>query len=278
MTNLTRRQFLKRTIAGGTAITGSMIIPRSLKKAYAQRVKLNVAWLNTWIPGMNEVWDEIFNDWAKKNNVEVNINRIAGQCRDFRAVALTESQAGSGHDMTWFCSIDGLSFNKYLEPLNDVVDYIEGKYGKFDELGKYTSYLDGTWWTVPINSYSHSMVSRIDLFREYAGVNLLELFPPDVTKRNKSKVDAWTYDAFLNAAKKLHNAGYPFGHPIGKVGDSWQWIYPLLLSYGSIPVDKDGKVSDGTIELTIHGSFLVKAPASIIHPVPGLLPKKQGRI
>jgi ABC-type glycerol-3-phosphate transport system substrate-binding protein len=257
MANVTRRQFLKRTIAGGTAITGAVIIPRSLRKAYAQKAKLNVAWLSTWIPGMDDVWDKIFNDWAKKNNVEVNINRIAGQCRDLRAVALTESQAGSGHDMTWFCSIDGLPFNEYLEPLNDVADYIQRKYGKFDELGKYTSYLDGAWWTVPLHSYSHAMVSRIDLFREHAGINLLELFPPDVTKREKSKVDAWTYDVFLDAAKKLHNAGYPFGNPIGKVYDAGQWLYPIMLSYGSVPIDKDGKVTIESDE-TLKAVELVK--------------------
>ena len=95
MTNLTRRQFLKRTIAGGTAITGCVIIPRSLRKAYAQKAKLNVAWLSSWIPGMDDVWDTIFNDWAKKNNVEVNVNRVARQCRDFLAVASADEMSTS---------------------------------------------------------------------------------------------------------------------------------------------------------------------------------------
>ena len=261
MTNVTRRQFLKRTIAGGTAITGAVITPRSLRKAYAQKVKLNVAWLSSWVPGIDDMRDKIFNDWAKKNNAELNVDRIGRNPRDLRALASQETQAGSGHDITWFNSFDGFLFRKDLEPLNDVADEIQKKYGNFAEIGKYSSYLDGAWLSLPLYYWNFPMVSRIDLFREHAGINLLEIFPPDETKRDKSKVDAWTYDAFLDAAKKLYRAGYPFGNPICKTQDAALWLHPLILSYGSVPIDKEGRVtieSDETLQAIEYVMELTK--------------------
>ena len=199
-----------------------------------------------------DIHKEIINGWAKKNNVEINIDLVA-QARDIRSIVSGEIKTGAGHDVMMLCTFDGASFKKELEPLNDVATYIQKKYGKFDELATYLSYQDGTWVTVPTPIYSHSypMVSRIDLFREHAGINLLDLFPTDSTKRDKAKVDAWTYDAFFDAAKKFYYAGYPFGNPISKVTDANDWLCPLFLSIGSVPVDKDRNVtieSDGTLQ------------------------------
>jgi len=244
MGKVTRRQFLKGAVGGGAAMAGSIMAPGLLKKVYAQKVKLNVLGISHWVPGAVNVHKEIINEWARKNNVEINID-LAPQCRDIRSTASDEYRGGAVHDVMMLCTFDGASFKNNLEPLDDVADYIQKKYGKFGDVGTYLSFQDGVWVTIPtvIMSHSYPMVSRIDLFREHAGINLLDLFPTDVAKRDKSKVDAWTYDAFLDAAKKLHNAGYPFGNPINKVSDANDWLCPLFLSFGSVPIDKDGNVT-----------------------------------
>ncbi|MHC4535959.1 MAG: ABC transporter substrate-binding protein [Planctomycetota bacterium] len=251
MTKITRRQFLKGVVVGGTVMTGTMKAPGFLKKTYAQKVKLNVLFINHWSPGAADIHKEIINEWAKINNVEINLDFVH-QSRDIRSTASAEYRAGAGHDVMTLCKFDGASFKKNLEPLNDVADYIQNKHGKYDEVATYLSYQDGIWVTIPtpIMSHSYPLVSRIDLFREHTDINLLELFPTDFTKRKIAKVNAWTYDAFLDAVKKLHNAGYPFGNPISATSDAGDWLCPLFLSFGSVPVDKDGKVtieSDGTL-------------------------------
>jgi hypothetical protein len=252
MGKVTRRQFLKAAVAGGTAMAASITAPGLLKKAYTQKVKLNILLISHWVPGAADIHKEIIYEWAKKNNVEINIDFVP-EVMQVRSIASEEYKSGAGHDVVTFHTSTGTSFKKKLEPLNDVAIYIQTKYGKFDDVGTYLSYQDGTWVTVPtvIMSHSYPMVSRIDLFREHAGINLLDLFPTYVAKRDKTKVDAWTYDTFLDAAKKLHNAGYPFGNPISKASDANDWLCPLFLSFGSVPVDKDGKVtieSDGTLK------------------------------
>jgi len=244
MAKVTRRQFLKRAVAGGTAIVGSIMAPGVMRKAYAQKTKLSILMQRHWVPRAADVDQEIINEWAKKNNVEITIDMIF-ESRDLRSIGSAEYKAGAGHDILMFGPFDGTSFKKNLEPMNDVTSYIQKKYGKFNKFATYLSYQDGAWITVPTSIFSHTypMISRIDLFREHAGINLLDLFPADVAKRDKKKVDAWTYDAFLDVAKRLHNAGYPFGNPISKVSDANAWLCALFLSFGSLPIDKDRRVT-----------------------------------
>jgi len=189
MGKVTRRQFLKGAVAGGTAMAASITAPVLLQKAYTQKVKLNILFVNHWVPGAADIHKEIINEWANKNNVEINIDFVA-ESRDIRSIASAEYKARVGHDVMMLPTFNGASFKNSLEPLNDVATYIQKKYGKFDELATYLSYQDGIWVTVPtpLMSHSYPMVSRIDLFREHAGINLLDLFPTDSTKRDKAKV------------------------------------------------------------------------------------------
>jgi ABC-type glycerol-3-phosphate transport system substrate-binding protein len=155
MGKVTRRQFLKGAVAGGTAMAGSIMAPGLLKKAYGQKVKLNVLLENHWVPGAADIHKEIINEWAKKNNVEINIDFVA-ECPEIRSIASAETKVGAGHDVMFLCTFDGASFKNNLEPLNDVAGYIQKKYGKFDEVGTYLSYQDGVWVTVPTVIMSHS--------------------------------------------------------------------------------------------------------------------------
>jgi hypothetical protein len=78
----------------------------------------------------------------------------------------------------------------------------------------------------------------------------VDIFPADVTKRDPKKVGAWSYEAFLPAAKKLFKAGFPFGSAISETSDANDWLCPLLLSFGSMPMDRKGNItieSDATL-------------------------------
>ena len=255
MAKLTRRQFIKGTVAGGAALAGSLSTPGLLRKARAQKPKLSIGLWNHWIPGAADVHSAIINDWAAKNNVEVKIDLIGPQVRDIRTIAAAESRAGTGHDIMALGPFDSWAFIKHCEPMNDVADYLEKKYGKFDSLGTYLSYSkeDKAWYAIPapMGSHSYPMVSRIDYFKDHAGIDLLDIFPADKAKRDASKVKTWTYDTFLAAAKKLHQAGVPFGGAISETSDAMDWLGPLLLSFGSHPMDRAGNItieSDGTLQ------------------------------
>jgi ABC-type glycerol-3-phosphate transport system substrate-binding protein len=254
MAKITRRQFMKGVVAGGAAVASTMAVPGVVRKAFTAKPSLNIALWNHWIPGAADVHTAIVNDWATKNNVEVKVDLVGPQVRDIRTIAAAESRARTGHDIIALGPFDSWAFYKQCEPLNDVADFLQKKYGKFDTLGTYLSFSkeDKAWYAIPapIGSHSYPLVSRTDYFMKYADIDLVDIFPADVDDRQASKVNAWTYDAFLKAAKKLHAAGFPFGAAISETSDAMDWLGPLLLSFGSQPMDRDGNItieSDGTL-------------------------------
>ena len=69
-----------------------------------------------------------------------------------------------------------------------------------------------------------------------------DLFPAG--PRDQAKIDQeWTYDKFLVAAQKLHEAGHDFGNPIGPTSDSQDWLGPLFLSFGGQMVSPAGEIT-----------------------------------
>jgi ABC-type glycerol-3-phosphate transport system substrate-binding protein len=137
-----------------------------------------------------------------------------------------------------------------LEPVDELVEQLEKQYGPYEDTASYLCRHDGTWRALvaPTGSHTYPMVSRLDFFKDIAGIDLQQLFPAG--ERDQARIDAeWTYDNFLQAAKKLHEAGHPFGNPIGPTSDSQDWLGPLFLSFGSEMVSADGEVtvdSEGT--------------------------------
>jgi ABC-type glycerol-3-phosphate transport system substrate-binding protein len=74
--------------------------------------------------------------------------------------------------------------------------------------------------------------SRLDLYKEHAGIDLRDIFPADEAKHDRAKIATWTWDAYLACADKLFKAGYPVGLPMGQTADSVDWVGALLNSYG----------------------------------------------
>ena len=89
MAELTRRQFLKGAVTAGTAMVSSIMAPGAMQKSYAQKVKLTVLLQRHWVPGAADVHQEIINEWAKKNNVEITIDMIF-ESRDLRSIGSAE--------------------------------------------------------------------------------------------------------------------------------------------------------------------------------------------
>jgi len=164
--------------------------------------------------------------------------------------AAAEARAGVGHDIFALPTWDVTIHREVLEPVDDLVEEVVKANGPFTDTASYLCRHDGTWRAViaPTGSHTYPMVSRLDLWKEHAGIDLLELFPAG--PRDQAKVDAeWTYANFLEAVKKLHAAGHPFGNPIGPTSDSQDWLGPLFLSFGSEMVDANGDIvvdSDAT--------------------------------
>jgi hypothetical protein len=236
--NLHRRKFIK-----GLSATGGYAIAAPYVKTSYSAGRLLLGLWDHWIPGANDVLENIIVDWGEKNGVEVKVDFITSIGNKLLLTAQAESRAKTGHDIfsqpTWYCSM----FRHRLEPLDDVVEDIINKHGPLLDSAKFYAHLDGQWRgsPAPTGSFFDSMVSRFDLFKEHAGIDLQTLFPGN-ENRDSSAVNNWNWDAFLLAAEKLYKVGKPFGATIGATADS-RWLSALFTSYGAELVNKNGEIT-----------------------------------
>lgn len=235
---VSRRKVLKGAAAGTAAVVAAPYV-----KAAGTGGELTMALWDHWVPGANDVLAKSCQAWGEKNNVEVKIDFITSLGDKMLLTSQAEARAEKGHDIfrhtTWYVSILRDSF----EPVDDVIAEIEGKHGKFIDNAVYLAKLDGEWKAVPapVGSHTYPMVSRVDYFKEYASIDLFDIFPVQ-GERDPAKVEAWNYENFLGYATKLSAAGHAFGNPIGPTSDSQDWLGPLFASFGATMIDADGEI------------------------------------
>jgi ABC-type glycerol-3-phosphate transport system substrate-binding protein len=191
------------------------------------------------VPGANAALDKLAKEWGDKNKVEVKIDYITSQGEKDKLTAAAEAQAGTGHDIMSHRDWNIRIHQDKLEPLDDVVNGLIGKYGPISPVAEYLAKIKGSWRGVPtaVGSQVKPCLSRIDLFKEHVGMDLQAIFPADESKWDKAKVDAWNWDAYVTAAQKLHKAGFPIGNPLGQTSDAVDWVGGLFNAYGVVMVD-----------------------------------------
>ena len=234
---LSRRRFL----GTGSAAAVAMAAPYVKTARSAGRLELGVQ--DHWVPGVNPVVERICTEWGQQNNVEVKVDFITSVGNKLALTAQAEARAGTGHDIfqmgLWGPSIQRTK----LEPLDDVIADVEADVGPMDPAAKYCFFIDGAWRSSPVAvmGQTHAFNSRIDHFRDIAGIDLPDIFPAG--PRDPAKVATWTYDTLLTAAQKLHAAGFGFGAPLSPTPDGTFWLAPLFAAFGAVLVDADRQIT-----------------------------------
>jgi len=238
----TRRQFIARTAATAAALT----VAPYMKTSHSAG-KLAVGLADHWVPGANEVMSGLVKEWATKNGVEVALDIITTE--GFKDILTGEAEAAAkeGHDLLSHPLAQVAVHKDSLDPVDDIVNEQSKRYGPFTKNAKYLSFFDGHWMAFPtsVQDQSFPVVARMDLWKQHAGIDLPAMFPAKSRdKAAQDKIDKeWTYDAFLEAARKLHKAGFPWGNQIGQTGDSPTWIGPMFRAFGSILINEKGEVA-----------------------------------
>jgi len=75
-------------------------------------------------------------DWAAKNKVEVT-DDYTSQGTKLVMNAAAEAQAKAGHDFVPLLQWDSIAYSDHLEPVDDVINHLIGKYGTYDPVVEY---------------------------------------------------------------------------------------------------------------------------------------------
>ena len=236
-TLLSRRTVLKTAALASTALAAPFV-----HGAYAAG-KLSFGVWDHWVPGASEELKKICAEWAAKEKVDLNVDLITSSGDKDLLTLMAEGQARSGHDImglrTWYVSSQTDNF----VPVDDIVEPLLKKYGKMAKSAEYCAKVNGHWMAVPTSFGSGALppCARIDMFKEYAGLDLQKMYP--VGPADKALADAWTWENLLPAAEKSYKAGHPFGIGLSTCTDAINMAGAVFASYGAVLVDEEGNIT-----------------------------------
>ena len=205
--------------------------------------RLSVGFWDHWVPVGNDAMRRMVAKWADQTKTEVTIDFITTVGNKNLLTIAAESQAGTGHDLQTFPTWEVLNNAGKLEPMDDVVGRLTGKYGPLDPIMAYLAKSEGSYRAMPtyVGSQNKPCVGRLDLFKQHVGMDVQATFP--AAPQMGPGYDQWTWDAFLTAAEKCHKAGYPFGMPMGQFTDAVDWVGAAFRSNGAVLVNEKGDVT-----------------------------------
>src|SRR5216683_923093 len=241
---LTRRAVLKAAALTPPAIVASSLAAPFVRGAYAAG-KLSFGTWDHWVPGASQVLEKICQEWAAKEKVELSFDLITSNGDKDLLTLMAEGQAKAGHDVmglrTWYVSAQAERF----VPVDDVVNPLLQKYGEIAMAAEYCAKIDGRWLAVPTCYGSSSLppCARIDMFKEYVGLDLQKMYPGPDAQPDKELVDNWTWDTFLTAADKCAKGGNPFGLGLSTCTDAINVAGSVLAAYGAEMVNAKGEIT-----------------------------------
>ena len=199
---LTRRRF----VAASAAASATMVTAPFARTVHAAG-KLSVGFWDHWVPGANDASRALVEEWAAKEKVDVQLDYITSQGEKLRLTIAAESQARSGHDILLMGSWWPHAYANHLEPVDDLVSDLIKLNGSIDESVTYLGRVQNRWVAVPATTGSQikGPCSRIDLMKQYAGIDVQEMYPPEAPP----KAENWTLETFSRPRKTATRPAMP---------------------------------------------------------------------
>jgi ABC-type glycerol-3-phosphate transport system substrate-binding protein len=235
---LTRRTVLKSALA-----TAALAAP-FVRGAHAAG-KLSVGFWDHWVPGASEVLEKLCREWAEKEKVDLVFDLITSNGDKLALTSTSEGQARAGHDILSFQPWYAAGQADNLEPVDDLVNQQIAQFGQPAPGCEYLGKVNGHWVGVP-TCYGSSALppcARIDLFKQYVGLDVTKMYSPPGVERDQQLIDNWTWDYFLAAAEKCSKGGYPFGVTMSTATDGVNTNDSVFRSYGARLVDVEGNLT-----------------------------------
>ncbi len=230
-----------RRFVAKTAVVSSALLAAPFVRGAHAAGKLTMGFWDHWVPDANKATQALVDEWAAKEKVEVTVDFITSQGNKILLTTAAEAQARSGHDVLAFSTWLPAAYSEQLLPVNDVVDPLIKQNGAVNGTVEYLGKVDGKWLAVPatVGSQLKGPVSRIDLLKKHAGIDIQALYPAG----GPPKADSWTLDAFLKAAEACHKGGVPFGIGLGTTSDSVDTCGAIFHSFGAQLVNAKGEIT-----------------------------------
>lgn len=235
---LTRRGTLRTGIAAVAAST------LGAPAVFGQQMPvLRCGFWDHWVPNGNVVMRELCTEWGRANRVDVQMDTVTSNGNQILLTINAQAQSRTGYDLMSFPTWEPSNHQRMLEPVDDVMGRLIGKYGPVNPAAEYLGKQDGRWVAIPAVAGTQTKPAcvRFDLMQQHANINIREMWP--ARPERGPTADRWTWDTFATAAEACHRAGFAFGLPMGSFTDAVDWVGALFGSYGAYMMDERGNVT-----------------------------------
>lgn len=246
-----RRQAIKLAAAGAA-------LPLVHIRTASAAGKLSIIVSDHWIREGNDVMRQQIATFAEAEKVDVQADFLTGQAG--RSTVAAEALARTGHDVCTFPVWEVQNYADRLDPADDVMAALVGKYGPTNEICEYLGQHKGQWRAVPISTMSlyYTALGRISVLKQ-AGIDVQAMFPAQ--NEGSPLAAEWNYDTYLKVAEACHKMGMSFGTGLGATPDSVSWIGQMFASFGAELIDRNGNIrvdTDPVRQVLEYSQKLVK--------------------
>jgi len=223
--------------------------------------KISVGFWDHWVPAGNDAMRKQCDAFAKANQVEIQADFITSNGAKNILTMAAEAQAKTGHDIQQFPGWEVQNHADQLEPMDEVMTRLTGKYGQVAEISKYLFSANGHWRAVPFSSGNQNKgpCGRISVLKNVAGLDVQKMYPASAPAT--AEADTWTYDTMLKAAEACKKANMTFGIGLGTTADSVDFAGSLFAAFGAELISSEGQVtvnSDNVRQVLEYAQQLVK--------------------
>src|ERR1700723_871307 len=96
---MSRKKLSRRQFVAATALTSAALISAPYIRSARAAGTLTMGFWDHWVPGANQASNDLVNEWAAKEKVEVSIDYITSQGNKNLVTIAAEGAAKSGHDI-----------------------------------------------------------------------------------------------------------------------------------------------------------------------------------
>lgn len=258
MTTQTRKVSRRRALKIAAA---SVALPLVHIRTGRAAGKLAVGFWDHWVPAGNEVMKQQCAAFGAAHQVEVHPDFITSNGSKNILTMAAEAEAKTGHDIEQFPGWEVQNHADQLEPIDDVMKRLIGKYGDVTAASKYLFNVKGHWLAVPCSSGNQNKgpCGRISVLKDVAGLDVVKMYPPSAPAT--AEADNWTYDTMLKAAEACNKANMTFGIGVGTTPDSVDTAGSMFAAFGAELITAKGDVnvhSDNVRQALEYAQQLVK--------------------
>jgi len=205
--------------------------------------KVSIGFWDHWVAKGNEVMKQQCEAFGKQHQVEVQADFITSVGSKNLLTIAAEAQAKTGHDVQQFPGWEVQNHADQLEPIDDVMQRLTGKYGPVAAASEYLFKAKGHWLAVPASAGNQNKgpCGRISVLKEVAGIDVVKMYPPSAPAAPEA--ENWTYDTMLKAAEVCHKAKMTFAIGLGTTADCVDTAGAMFAAFGAEVITAKGEVN-----------------------------------